>query len=69
MAKPITFYATEEDQKTIEAIQEIKPHWSNMNFILREALQNLLKSLRRAEMTSFPETYQPTSQPRFIRED
>jgi hypothetical protein len=69
MAKPMTFYATDEDQKLIAQIQEIKPHWTNINFILREALHGLLKSLRRAEMTSFPETYQPTSQPRFIRED
>jgi len=48
MPKAIPFYPTRDDRRVIEEIQRLKPHWTNKNFIIRESLRELLKSLRRA---------------------
>lgn len=69
MAKRIHFYASEEDQKLIAQIQEIKPHWKNVNMIIREGLFALLQSLRQSTPALPNQPYQSTLQPRFIKED
>ena len=51
MAKKITFYASSADHELIRQIQELRPHWTNVNFILREALYVLLQQLRQPVIT------------------
>ena len=51
MAKRITFYPTADDQRHINQIQELRPHWNNVNFIIREALWVLLQQLSQPTIT------------------
>jgi len=69
MPKRIHIYATEDDLHVIEAIQAIKPHWKNVNMIYREGLNLLLQSLQQSASLPPQQLYQPTQQPRYIRED
>ena len=66
--KRIHFYATERDQALIEQIQQINPHWTNVNFILREALHTLLKTLQQPSISSPTQPYSSTSQPRSLKD-
>ena len=47
----MSFYATPADQKTIQAIKELRPYYS-FNFAVREGLGMLLRSLQQQDQVT-----------------